>query len=155
MLRGTWQTQSRSAHDASEASQLQEIPPETITVAIFCALPHEVVAVKCSLDEEFSCRPKKVDPKNYMYSFGRIGSLRIVIAQFHSVGTVSAAHGATAVSHQFPNVMFALLVGTGTGIPDPPSTTSVSAILSSVFLKITTLASCSMTSASMKTVDLF
>ncbi|KAI7978159.1 hypothetical protein EIK77_009699 [Talaromyces pinophilus] len=120
MLRGAWQTQSQSADGASEASQLQEIPPETITVAIFCALPHEVVAVKCSLDEEFPCRPKKVDPKNYMYSFGRIGSLRIVIARFHSVGTVSAAHGATAVSHQFPNVMFALLVGTGTGIPDPP-----------------------------------
>lgn len=120
MLRRAWQTQSQGADGAPEASQLEEISPETITVAIFCALPHEAVAVKCSLDEEFSCHPKKIDPKNYMYSFGRIGSMRIVIARLHSVGTVSAAHGATAVSHQFPNVMFALLVGTGTGIPDPP-----------------------------------
>ncbi|EYE90623.1 uncharacterized protein EURHEDRAFT_417284 [Aspergillus ruber CBS 135680] len=35
------------------------------------------------------------------------------------MGTVKAAQCATAVSKQFPNVRFALMVGIGAGIPSP------------------------------------
>ena len=55
-------TQSRPTpprNDTDEESGLKEfkdIPPEDITVAIFCALSYESVAVKYGLDEEFECR---------------------------------------------------------------------------------------------------
>lgn len=120
MLRLTTGRQSRSADDASEASQLQFIPPETITVAIFCALPYEAVAVRYCLDEEFSCRLTTVGPRNYLYTFGRIGGIKIVIARPHQMGTVNAAHCATAVNNQFPNVVCCLMVGIGAGIPNLP-----------------------------------
>lgn len=112
--------QARSTDSATGTSPLQSIPPETITVAIFCALPYEAVAVRYCLDEELSCRLTTVGPRNYLYTFGRIGGIRIVIARPHQMGTVNAAHCATAVNNQFPNVVFSLMVGIGAGIPNLP-----------------------------------
>lgn len=105
----------------SNLDELEEIPPEDITIAIFCALPYEAVAVKYSLDEEFSCRPKTSGPKKYVYSFGRLGNHKIVIARPHQMGTVKAAQCAATVSQQFHNVRFALMVGIGAGIPNLPT----------------------------------
>lgn len=104
----------------SSSEELEEISPESISIAIFCALAYEAVAVKLILDEEYSCHLKGTGPKKYVYSFGRIAKHRIVIARPHQMGTVEAAHCATAVSQQFPNVRFALMVGIGAGIPNYP-----------------------------------
>ncbi|KAL3432874.1 putative wd40 protein [Aspergillus tetrazonus] len=94
-----------------------EIPAQSITIAIFCALAYEAVAVRHTLDEEYSCRLEGVGPKKYVYSFGRIHDHNVVIARPPDMGTVNAAHCAAAVSQQFPNVRLALMVGIGAGLP--------------------------------------
>ncbi|KAL4879454.1 hypothetical protein BJY04DRAFT_220050 [Aspergillus karnatakaensis] len=98
----------------------REIPSEAITVAIFCALAYEAVAVKYSLDEEFTCRVRDIGRQKHVYSFGRLGNHKVVIAQPSQMGTVKAALCAATVSQQFPNVRFALMVGIGAGIPKIP-----------------------------------
>ncbi|KAE8342696.1 hypothetical protein BDV24DRAFT_162228 [Aspergillus arachidicola] len=45
----------------------------------------------------------------------------LVIARPTQIGTVSAAQCAATVNQRFPNVRFALMVGIGAGIPNPPS----------------------------------
>jgi nucleoside phosphorylase len=113
-------TRASNSDKELDKEEIKEIAPEIITIAIFCALPYEAVAVKYTLDEEFKCRLKTVSPKGYIYSFGRIGDHKLVIARPHQMGTVKAAQCATTVSQQFPNVRFALMVGIGAGIPSPP-----------------------------------
>ncbi|GKZ55290.1 hypothetical protein AnigIFM49718_011652 [Aspergillus niger] len=104
----------------SDVQRLKKTSPDSITVAIFCSVSYEAAAVKSCLDEEFTCRPTTIGPKDYIYSFGRIGYRRLVIAQPLQTGTVKAAHCAATVRQQFPNVEFAFTVGTGAGIPCPP-----------------------------------
>jgi nucleoside phosphorylase len=106
--------------EESDVKEFNKIPPEDITVAIFCALSYESVAVKYSLDEEFECRPKTIGPRKYVYSFGRIGDHKVVIARPHQMGPVNAAQCAATVSQQFPKVRFAVMVGIGAGIPSLP-----------------------------------
>lgn len=101
----------------SDLEKLKVISPEDITISVFCALSHESVAVRYSLDEEFECHPKGAGKMKYVYSFGRIGDHKVVIAQPNQMGTVKAAQCAATVSQQFPNVRFALMVGIGAGIP--------------------------------------
>lgn len=103
----------------SDNERQMEIQAESITIAIFCALAYEAVAVRYTLDEEYSCRSERVGPNKYVYSFGRIKDHNIVIARPPDMGTVNAAHCATAVSQQFPNVRLALMVGIGAGLPSP------------------------------------
>ncbi|KAL3491549.1 quinon protein alcohol dehydrogenase-like superfamily [Aspergillus germanicus] len=102
----------------SQEAAKTEISAESITIAIFCVLVYEAVAIEQMLDEEYTCHPEAIGQINYVYSFGRINEHRIVIAQPHQVGTVAAAQCATAVSHQFPNIRFALMVGIGAGMPN-------------------------------------
>lgn len=106
--------------EKSALEPVKEILPEKITVAIFCALAAESVAVRYSLDEKLECSYKTIGPKNYIYSFGRIGDHNIVIARPTQMGPVSAALCAATVNQQFPNVRFALMVGIGAGIPSIP-----------------------------------
>ena len=110
-----------STDEESDLEVFKEISPEAITIAIFCALSYEVVAVKYSLDEELRCRSMAARPQRYIYSFGRIESHNLVIARPSQMGTVSAAQCAATVSQQFPNIRFAMMVGIGAGIPNPPS----------------------------------
>ncbi|KAG8427535.1 hypothetical protein J3459_006614 [Metarhizium acridum] len=102
------------------SNQIVEIPPEKITVAILCALAEESVAVRYGLDEKLSCTYKTIGPKNYVYSFGRIGDHNVVLARPSQMGPISAALCAATVNQQFPNVRFALVVGIGAGIPNVP-----------------------------------
>ncbi|KAE8318172.1 hypothetical protein BDV41DRAFT_572173 [Aspergillus transmontanensis] len=60
-------------------------------------------------------------PQKYVYSFGRLGGHSLVIARPSQTGTVSAAQCAPNVSQQFLDVRFALVVGIGAGIPNPPT----------------------------------
>ncbi|KAH6971419.1 nucleoside phosphorylase domain-containing protein [Ilyonectria sp. MPI-CAGE-AT-0026] len=95
-------------------SRLREIQPEEVTVAIFCALTDESVAVRLTLEEELKC---PTPGRKYLYNFGRIGEHKIVIAQPIEVGTVDTSNLAAYVSNAFKNVRFALMVGIGGGIP--------------------------------------
>jgi nucleoside phosphorylase len=113
-------TPSETTDSDSDWAKFKEVRPEDITVAIFCALSYESVAVKYSLDEEFECRTKTAGPRKYIYSFGRIGDHKLVIARPSQMGTVKAAQCAATVCQQFPNVRFALMIGIGAGIPSPP-----------------------------------
>jgi|UniRef100_A0A0B7K8F6 hypothetical protein len=97
-----------------------EMLPEDITVAIFCALPCELIAVRHSLDEKLSYCPSNSGPLKYVHSFGCIGEHKIVIASPHQMGPIQAAHCAATVAQQFPNVRFALMAGIGARIPNPP-----------------------------------
>jgi nucleoside phosphorylase len=101
--------------EESDSKEYDEIVPEDITIAIFCALPYEAVAVRYTLDGEYTCRSKGRD---YVYSFGKIAEHKVVIAQ-SQIGTIEAAYCASAVSQEFPNVRLALMVGIGAGIPSP------------------------------------
>lgn len=101
--------------DESEEETLQSIDPGSITVAIFCALVEESTAVRITLDEEFAC--KTTGKQGYVYTFGSIGEHKVVIAQPVEMGPVNAAHCVAHVSHQFPDVRLALMVGIGAGIP--------------------------------------
>ncbi|KAJ5502328.1 hypothetical protein N7463_005202 [Penicillium fimorum] len=106
--------------DEPSSEERETISAESITIAIFCALAYEAVAVRYTLDEEYECRLKRGGPRKYVYSYGKIAKHNVVIARPHQMGTVEAAHCATAVSQQFPNVRLALMVGIGAGIPGLP-----------------------------------
>ncbi|KAJ1329892.1 ankyrin repeat domain-containing protein 50 [Microdochium nivale] len=101
--------------DDSEEEILQAIDPDQITVAIFCALVLEYTAVRYTLDKNFEC--EVTGKQSYVYKFGSIGGHNVVIAKPVDMGPVNAAHCAAHVSHQFPNVRLALMVGIGAGIP--------------------------------------
>ncbi|ETS84698.1 hypothetical protein PFICI_02723 [Pestalotiopsis fici W106-1] len=101
--------------DESEEEVLQEISPDDINVAIFCALVEESTAVRYTLDREFAC--KAYGKQSYVYTVGSIGAHNVVIAEPAEMGPVNAAHCAAHVSQQFPNVRLALMVGIGAGIP--------------------------------------
>jgi Tfp pilus assembly protein PilW len=97
-------TPSETTDSDSDWAKFKEVRPEDITVAIFCVLSYESVAVKYSLDEEFECRTKTAGPKKYVYSFGRVEDHKLVIARPSQMGTVKAAQCAATVCQQFPNV---------------------------------------------------
>jgi nucleoside phosphorylase len=120
-MQASTKAQPETTDEESDWERLKEISPEDITVAIFCALSYESVAVKYSLDEELECCPKAIGPRKYVYSFGRIGDHKIVIVRPYQMGTVKAAQCAATVCQQFPNVRFALMIGIGAGIPSPPT----------------------------------
>ncbi|KAG8349554.1 hypothetical protein FVEN_g12253 [Fusarium venenatum] len=100
----------------SKQSKNDLIQPDDITVAIFCALPKEAVAVRLVFDERFDCN---VAPGQqlYVYSYGRVGEHNIVLTVPHQMGTVKASQCAAVVAQQFPNIRFALSIGIGGGIP--------------------------------------
>lgn len=101
--------------ESDDNDVLQPTSPSDITVAIFCALVEESTAVRCTLDEEFTCTAS--GKQSYVYRYGRIAEHKVVIAEPVEMGTVNAAHCAAHVVHQFPNVRLALMVGIGAGIP--------------------------------------
>ncbi|KAF5856262.1 hypothetical protein ETB97_007641 [Aspergillus alliaceus] len=78
--------------EESSPEERDEIAPEDITIVIFCALAYEAVAVRYSLDGEYTCRSKGND---YVYSFGQIADHKVVIAQ-SQMGTIEAAYCASA-----------------------------------------------------------
>ena len=99
------------------ANSLRSLPPTEYRVAIVCALPEELKAVRCLFDEEL------IDPafdKNdgNSYVFGRLEVHNIVAACLPGIyGTASAAHLITKLTCSFQKIEFCLLVGIGGGIP--------------------------------------
>ncbi|RMJ01474.1 hypothetical protein CDV36_015783 [Fusarium kuroshium] len=93
------------------------VAPQDITVAIFCALTIEVVAVKFTLDERFTSHETVAGSEVLVYSYGLIGGHNVVIVRGAQMGPVNAATCAATVVQQFPNIRFALMIGIGGGIP--------------------------------------
>lgn len=83
-----------------------------------CALPIEMAAAKCMLDES---HPDLEQPRTdtNSYALGSIGSHNIVVACLPSgiYGTTSAAIVAKQMMTTFPNLSFGLMVGIGGGVP--------------------------------------
>ncbi|KAL2862191.1 5'-methylthioadenosine/S-adenosylhomocysteine nucleosidase family protein [Aspergillus lucknowensis] len=87
--------------------------------SIFCALPDEVDVGGYSLDEQYTCDPDSPNPKD-VFSYGRIGKHVVIITRPSRPRPTNAAQDAATVTFLFPNVLYAVVVGTAGGIPDPP-----------------------------------
>ncbi|KAJ5113454.1 nucleoside phosphorylase domain-containing protein [Penicillium angulare] len=83
-----------------------------------CALPIEMAAARCMLDES---HPDLDQPRTdtNSYALGSVASHNIVIACLPSgiYGTTSAAVVAKQMMTTFPNLSFGLMVGIGGGVP--------------------------------------
>ncbi|KAK4167750.1 nucleoside phosphorylase domain-containing protein [Cladorrhinum sp. PSN259] len=90
------------------------------TVGWVCALPKERTAATAMLDVTHADLPKpseSTDPN--VYTLGSVGGHNVVIACLPkgSIGNNSAATVASFMISTFPCIKFALLVGTGGGVP--------------------------------------
>jgi nucleoside phosphorylase len=93
--------------------------PEDFTVGWICAIRTEYVAAQAFLDENLG-RPKYVSKNdNNIYTVGRIGKHKVVIAVLPDgeYGISVAAGVARDMLHSFPNIRFGLMVGIGGGAP--------------------------------------
>jgi nucleoside phosphorylase len=93
--------------------------PKDYVVGWICAITTERVAARAFLDEEHD-RPDYVSPHdNNIYTLGRIGKHKVVIAALPNgeYGISSAASVARDMLHSFPNVRIGLMVGIGGGVP--------------------------------------
>ncbi|KAK7221461.1 hypothetical protein V2G26_009464 [Clonostachys chloroleuca] len=92
----------------------QTYPKKSYTVAIICALPKELMAVRALFDDNHA--PPENVPDDDRYVFGKIEHHMVVATSLSKYGTNEAACAATAMKHTF-NLRFCLLVGIGGGAP--------------------------------------
>lgn len=87
-------------------------------LAIICALPLELAAVKVMLDEVHA-EPQLESSHQCSYLLGKIGDHRLVVACLPSgvYGTTSAAVVTAYLRSTFPNIRCGLMVGIGGGVP--------------------------------------
>ena len=93
--------------------------PEDYTVGWICAISTEYVAAQAFLDEKHE-GPEYVSPNdNNIYTLGRVGRHKVVIAVLPDgeYGVAAAASVARDMLHSFPNVRIGLMVGIGGGAP--------------------------------------
>ena len=88
------------------------------TVAWLCALPDELAASKCMLDEEHTPLSGYGNDRN-IYTLGRIGDHNVVMTclPMGRTGTNNAAVVATNMMNSFNSIRFGLMVGVGGGVP--------------------------------------
>lgn len=91
---------------------------EDYTVGWICALPTEIAAAVCMLDEIHEPLPTLPADDN-SYTLGQIGHHNVVIAGPHYgvMGVTSAARVAEQMLRTFTSVRFGLMVGIGGGVP--------------------------------------
>ena len=84
-----------------------------------CALPHEMAAAKCMLDEIHDDLEEQDTSDHNSYQLGRIHHHDIVIASLPAgvYGTTSAATVAKDMLRTFPSIRFGLMVGIGGAAP--------------------------------------
>lgn len=93
--------------------------PKDYTVGWLCAISTEYVAAQKFLDEKHD-RAEYVSPNdNNVYTLGRVGKHKVVIAVLPDgeYGISAAASVARDMLHSFPNVRIGLMVGIGGGAP--------------------------------------
>ncbi|RYP73845.1 hypothetical protein DL769_004146 [Monosporascus sp. CRB-8-3] len=89
------------------------------TVGWICAITTEYVAAQAFLDEKHE-GPEYVSPNdNNVYTLGKFGKHKVVIAVLPDgeYGIAAAANVARDMLHTFPNVKIGLMVGIGGGAP--------------------------------------
>lgn len=91
---------------------------ENCKIAIICALPVELKAVRTLFDETHQALPKHESDAN-TYALGRLGTHYVVAACLPSGdhGTNAASRVASDIEKSFPAVKWYFVVGTGGGIP--------------------------------------
>jgi len=96
---------------------------EDFMIGWVSALPIELAAAIGAMDEKYSepqlpQLPQGVE-KTKLYTFGRIGPHKVVVACLPEslTGTSSAAAVASEMRRLFPRIRFWFLVGTGGGVP--------------------------------------
>jgi hypothetical protein len=91
--------------------------PKDYAVGWICAISTEYVAAQAFLDEKYD-GPEYVSPNdNNIYTLGRVGRHRVVIAVLPDgeYGIAAAAGVARDMLHSFPNIRIGLMVGIGVG----------------------------------------
>jgi nucleoside phosphorylase len=93
--------------------------PMDYTVGWICAIGTEYVAARAFLDEEHDTPDHLSLNNNNIYTLGRIGKHKVVIAALPDggYGLVTAEGVARDMLHTFPNVRICLVVGIGGGAP--------------------------------------
>jgi nucleoside phosphorylase len=91
---------------------------EDYKVGWICALPTEMAAAVCMLDERHETLPQQATDEN-IYTLGRIGPHNVVIACLPAgvTGVTSAARVADQMRMTFTSLRFGLMVGVGGGVP--------------------------------------
>lgn len=97
---------------------MQSLSHADYTVAWICALPAELTAAICMLDNPHSALPQNSQDNN-SYTLGCIGGHNVVVVCLPAgqTGTNWAATVASQLRYSFPNVRFGLMVGIGGGAP--------------------------------------
>ncbi|ERF72083.1 hypothetical protein EPUS_05001 [Endocarpon pusillum Z07020] len=100
-------------------SERKKLQHKDYTIAWISALPHELSAAQCMLDEEHEAL-EVADFDENTCTLGRIGKHNVVMAVLGAgaYGKVSAAVRADQIKMTFPNIRFGLMVGVGGGVPD-------------------------------------
>ncbi|KAH8689020.1 putative zinc finger protein [Talaromyces proteolyticus] len=106
-------------------------------IAIICALPLEVNAVLCSLDETWDDSRqyygKSVgDPNDY--DFGKVGDHPVVIAKLPGMGNVTSSSSAQSLKISFNSIRLALLVGICGAVPFRPDNKASEILLGDVIM---------------------
>lgn len=91
---------------------------ENYKVAIICALPQELMAVRALFDQSHRNLPQHASDAN-KYALGSLGTYNVVAACLPSgrYGTNAAAKVASDIEKTFPALKWYLVVGIGGGIP--------------------------------------
>lgn len=87
------------------------------TVAIICALPIELSAMRAMLDVEHSTTSTGLD--NGLCTRGSIGKHQIILALLPHTGTTGAAATAMQLLNDHSSIRFGVMVGIAGGIPSP------------------------------------
>lgn len=90
---------------------------EQYNIGWISALPLELAAAQCMLDERHESLPTPNDPNTY--TFGRIGDHNVVLACLPAgvTGTISTATVAMRMCNTFTSMRFSLMVGIGGAVP--------------------------------------
>jgi nucleoside phosphorylase len=97
----------------------RKLSHDDYTVAWICALPVEMAAAKCMLDEVHEDLPTPSHDHN-SYTLGRIGKHNVVIAGLPNgkYGNTSATTVAMQLLASFDSIRVGLMVGIGGGVPN-------------------------------------
>jgi len=93
--------------------------PKDYTVGWICAIQTEYVAALVFLDEKHDRAEYVSSNDNNVYTLGRVGKHKVVIARLPDgeYGISAATSVARDMLHSFPNVKIGLMVGIGGGAP--------------------------------------
>lgn len=97
---------------------MDPVDPRKFTVGWICALPIELTAARCMLDEEYDNHKLRKHPHDTnFYSLGKIDDHNVALTCLDSAGNNNASLVAHQMKNTFECLDFGLMVGIGGGIP--------------------------------------